>query len=388
MSRKKIVILGSTGSIGKSALSLVDDAPDRYDVVGLAAGGNLAELARQVERYHPKRVSVADPKSLPAFRKLLSRRVKVSAGIEGVIDVAAMPEADVILSAMVGAAGLAPTLAAVEGGKTVGLANKETMVVAGELVMKQARAHKAKIIPVDSEHSAIFQALRGERKKEIRRIVLTASGGPFRTLAASRFSQITVDQALAHPNWAMGKKITIDSATMMNKGLEVIEARWLFGLTPEKIDVVVHPQSVIHSMVEFVDASVMAQMGLPDMRTPIGFALTWPERRSLPLPSLDLTTVAKLTFEAPDTERFPCLRLAYEALRAGGGVPAALNGANEIAVEAFLKERIAFTDIATVVEEVMGQAPTGKIGSLAEALSVDRESRIKAREAMKRIVGR
>jgi 1-deoxy-D-xylulose-5-phosphate reductoisomerase len=380
MSRKRIAILGATGSIGRNTLRIVDDASDRFDVVALAGGFNVALLAAQIERYRPSLVAVADRERAKQLRSMVKRRVRIVSGVEGAIEVAACEGIDVVVSAMVGAAGLAPTLAAVEAGRTVALANKETLVVAGELVMRRARACRSKIIPVDSEHSAVFQALAGEKKKSVRRIVLTASGGPFRTTPHRRLAAVTVAEALAHPNWCMGKKITVDSATLMNKGLEVIEARWLFGFDADRIDVVVHPQSIIHSMVEFIDSSVIAQMGLPDMRAPIGYALAWPDRRPLALPSLDLATVGTMTFEAPDTGRFPALRIAYDALRAGGSAPAALNAANEVAVDAFLAGAIGFTDIPAVVEEsALGETPS-RISTLADALRVDRATRIVAQE--------
>ncbi|MBI5814937.1 MAG: 1-deoxy-D-xylulose-5-phosphate reductoisomerase [Nitrospinae bacterium] len=377
---KSISILGSTGSIGVNALSIIESRPDLFRVVALAARSSAEKLAGQIEKFRPKIVCVADKEKAARLRGMIKRRVKIVTGAEGVIECATHPEADMTLSAIVGASGLPPTMAAIMAGKTVALANKETLVVAGEIVMKEARRRKVKIIPVDSEHSAIFQALRGEKMGNIRKIILTASSGPFLRYSAGQMEKVTVEQALNHPNWNMGPKITIDSATMMNKGLEVIEARWLFNLPPEKIDVVVHPQSVIHSMVEFCDSSVIAQMGLPDMRTPISFALGYPDRVAVDLPSLDLAKIGRLTFEEPDTARFPALRLAYEAMRTGGSATAVLNAANEVAVEAFLAGRIGFTRIAGIVENILGTCETGRINTLADALAVDHRARVAARE--------
>ncbi|MBI4665640.1 MAG: 1-deoxy-D-xylulose-5-phosphate reductoisomerase [Nitrospinae bacterium] len=377
---KKISILGSTGSIGVAALDIISRNPELFKVVALAAGTNINRLAAQVEKFRPKMVSVADASTARKLKDLVGRKTKIMAGAEGAMECAAHPDANLTLSAMVGAAGLPPTLAAVYAGKNVALANKETLVAAGGLVMREARKRKVKIIPVDSEHSAIFQCLRGEKMKTVRRLILTSSGGPFLRAAIADMEKVTPEQALKHPNWNMGPKITVDSATMMNKGLEVIEARWLFNLPPEKIDVVAHPQSVIHSMVEFHDSSVMAQMGLPDMRTPISFALGYPERTKLDLTSLDLATMGTLTFEKPDLARFPALALAYEAMRIGGSAPAALNAANEVAVEAFLNGRIGFLDIARLVEKTLNEHKPAPIKTLADALLTDQWARARARE--------
>ena len=340
---KKITVLGSTGSIGANALKIVASMPEKFEVLCLTARNNMNVLAQQIETFKPRIVSVADKTRADELKKLTSANVKIVTGIQGAIECASYPDSDLVVSAMVGAAGLAPTLAAIKSGKDIALANKETLVTAGKLVISEARAAKAKIIPVDSEHSAIFQALRGEKHKDISKMILTASGGPFLRFSQEQMKTVTVEMALKHPNWSMGPKITIDSATLMNKGLEVIEARWLFDMAPEKIEVLVHAQSVIHSMVEFCDTSVIAQLGLPDMKAPIAFALNYPERCNIGLPSLNLAQQKNLTFEEPDYDRFPLLGLAYAALDEGNSAPAVLNAANEVAVEAFLEKQIGFT---------------------------------------------
>jgi 1-deoxy-D-xylulose-5-phosphate reductoisomerase len=381
---KNIVILGSTGSIGVNALKIIESRPDCFNVVGLAARSNLKALAGQIEKFSPKIVSVADPKRAKELRALIKKRIKIVSGVEGSIECAISPDADIVLSAMVGAAGLAPTVAAIKAGKQIALANKEAMVTAGQLVSKEARKAKVKIIPVDSEHSAIFQALRGEKRKTVSKLILTASGGPFRSMPASKMGAVTVKQALSHPVWSMGPKISIDSATMMNKGLEVIEARWLFDMEPSMIEILVHPQSVIHSMVEFYDSSMIAQMGLPDMRAPISFALNYPNRLKIDIPRLDLKKIKDLTFEPPDMKKFPSLKLAYDALEAGGSAPAILNAANEVAVDSFLQERIGFTAIAEVVEQTLASLSPVPIKTLSEALIADKEARLKAREIIEK----
>ncbi|VAX15947.1 1-deoxy-D-xylulose 5-phosphate reductoisomerase [hydrothermal vent metagenome] len=383
---KNIVILGSTGSIGVNALKIIESRPDSFRIVGLAARSSLKTLKIQIEKFGPKIVSVADAKTAKQLRALVKKKVKIVTGVEGAIEVAVTADADVVLSAMVGAVGLAPTLAAIKAGKQIALANKETMVTAGQLVSKEARAAKVKIIPVDSEHSAIFQALRGEKSisKTVSKLILTASGGPFRGMPISKMQNITVNDALCHPVWSMGPKISIDSATMMNKGLEVIEARWLFNLPTSKIEVLIHPQSIIHSMVEFYDTSVIAQMGLPDMRAPISFALNYPNRLKVDIPRLDLTKIKKLTFEPPDIKKFPSLKLAYDALSTGGSAPAVLNAANEVAVAAFLEKKIAFTAISEVVEEALTLIKPHPVRNLPEALTADKEARIKAREIIEK----
>ncbi len=333
---KGVAILGSTGSIGQSALAVVDAHPTRLRVVGLAAGGNAARLAEQVERYQPSRAALA-----------------TEVGPQGLIDVATHPDADVVLFASSGTAALDAVLAAIEAGKTIALANKEILVMAGALVMAAARARGVAVLPVDSEHNAIHQCLHARPASDVRRLILTASGGPFRRLGANELNTVTAEDALRHPTWVMGQKITIDSATLMNKGLEVIEARWLFDVGADAIDVLVHPQSIVHSMVEFVDGSVIAQLGVTDMRLPIQYAFSYPERWTTPLPPLDLARAGRLEFEPPDTGRFPCLALAFRALRGPEGLPIVLNAANEVAVSAFLEARLPFTGIASTIAQVM-----------------------------------
>jgi 1-deoxy-D-xylulose-5-phosphate reductoisomerase len=342
--QRRIALLGSTGSIGLSTCEVVRGLGGRVEIVALAAGGNVELLAAQAREFRPRLVAVADPARAAALAAELED-IEVAAGPGGIARAAAIEEADLVVSAIVGAAGVLPTLEAIRAGKDVALANKEVLVAAGPVVTELARARGVSLIPVDSEHSAVFQCLRGEARASVRRIVLTASGGPFVDLGREALARVSVAQALAHPNWAMGAKVTIDSATMMNKGLEVIEAMWLFGLRPEQIDVVVHRQSVVHSMVEFADGSILAQMSEPDMKGPIQYALTWPERVERPVEPFDFTTRRELTFEPPDLERFPCLGLAYEAARAGGTMPTVLNAANEVAVAKFLGGEIALTDI-------------------------------------------
>jgi 1-deoxy-D-xylulose-5-phosphate reductoisomerase len=349
---KRLAILGSTGSIGEQTLDVVAAHPERFRVVALAAGRRVERLVEQARRFGVERVSVADEASVPAVREALGPDVAVGCGDAGLVDVATAP-ADLVVAGLVGAVGLSPVLAAIRVGRAIALANKEVMVMAGALVRREARARGVEVVPIDSEHSAIFQCLAGSRPDEIARLILTCSGGPFRTATADRIARATVEEALAHPNWSMGDKITIDSATLMNKGLEVIEARWLFDVPADRVDVVVHPQSIVHSLVEFRDRSVLAQLGLPDMRVPIAVALAHPERIELDLPRLDLAEVARLDFEPPDRARFPCLDLAYRAVAGSEAAPAVLNAANEIAVGAFLERRIAFPEIAELVASVL-----------------------------------
>ncbi|QPJ64313.1 MAG: 1-deoxy-D-xylulose-5-phosphate reductoisomerase [Candidatus Nitrohelix vancouverensis] len=376
---KTISILGSTGSIGVNTLDVVERNPAEFKVCGLSAGGNIDLLAEQARKFRPRVIAVFDPSKAKALKdKLSGENIEIVCGQEGNIQVASLPEADLIVSGIVGSAGLESTLAGIEAGKDIALANKETLVVAGELVLKKARG-KSNIIPVDSEHSAIFQALNGESNKRIRKIVLTASGGPFRTYSKEQMDHVTVADALNHPNWKMGAKITIDSATMMNKGLEYIEAKWLFGVDTQ-VDIVVHAQSIIHSMVEFVDTSIMAQLGIPDMRVPIAYALSYPDRLPCELESLDLAAIGKLTFEAPDYERFPCLKLAQEAMEQGQTIPAVLNAANEIAVDAFLNEQIAYKDIAEIIRSVMHNHAPVDLDSLEVVLNADAWAREEARK--------
>ncbi|MGA3114971.1 MAG: 1-deoxy-D-xylulose-5-phosphate reductoisomerase [Syntrophobacteraceae bacterium] len=357
MTKKKISIIGSTGSIGRSTLEVVRQFPDRFEVIALGAGCNAALLFEQIVEFSPRVVSLFDAQAARSLENLLAGKSccfpEIFYGQEGYCKVAALPESDMLVSAMVGAAGLLPTLAAIKAGKNIALANKETLVAAGEIVTGAAAANNVKILPVDSEHSAIFQALQGNHRDALDRVLLTASGGPFFNKSRRDLETVSPEAALCHPNWSMGPKISIDSATLMNKGLEVIEARWLFGVPVDRISVYIHPESIIHSMVEYVDGSVIAQMGVPDMRIPIAYALAYPERLPLAWPKLDLFRLQKLSFYPPDEEKFPCLRLAFEACRRGSTMPAVLNAANEIAVHAFLKKSIAFYDIPAVTDEVM-----------------------------------
>jgi 1-deoxy-D-xylulose-5-phosphate reductoisomerase len=374
---KRLSILGSTGSIGQSTLAVVAEHPQEFQVVGLAAGRNLEVLAEQIRQFRPAVVSVQNEELAAQLRDRLAPGAapEILWGPVGAREVATAPGVDLVVSAMVGAVGLEPTLAAVEAGIPVALANKETLVAAGSLVMAAAAQRGVAIIPVDSEHSAIFQALQGQRREDIHRLWLTASGGPFRTWDRARLSQATAAQALKHPNWSMGPKITIDSATMFNKALEVIEASVLFGLPVDRIGVHIHPQSIVHSLVEFVDGSILAQLGVPDMRLPIAYALAYPRRLPLDGDPLDLCRIAQLTFEAPDTERFPGLALGYAAARTGGTLPAVLNAANEMAVAAFLEGRIKFLDIPRVVEATMAAHQPQALESLEQVLAVNRWAR-------------
>jgi len=372
-------------------MSVVESFRDgRFRVVALAAGRNVERLAEQVERHRPELVAVEDEECAERLKDELRKRgvslPRLAVGEAGLVEVATHDAARTVVSATVGAVGFVPTLRALEAGKRVALANKETLVIAGELMTKAAEASGAELLPVDSEHNALHQCLRGERREEVRRLILTASGGPFREKSLSAMTGATVEEAMRHPTWSMGAKITIDSATLMNKGLEVIEARWLFGFGADEIDVVVHPESVVHSMIELVDGSVIAQLGVTDMRHAIQYALTYPERHaSAALPSLDLTKFGALHFEPPDFERFPSLRLAYRALRAGGTLPAALNAANEEAVSAFLDNRIRLTDIPRVTESVMDAHQTRPVSSLEVVLAVDREARAAAAAEIARL---
>ncbi|MCL5058079.1 MAG: 1-deoxy-D-xylulose-5-phosphate reductoisomerase [Actinobacteria bacterium] len=373
---KGVSILGSTGSIGRQALDVLDGLPD-FRIVGLAAGKNIKLLKEQIIRYRPLLVSVEkEDDALELARELAGKGTEILWGSEGLLAVAAHPAAGVVITAVTGTAGLLPTVEAISAGKDIALANKETLVAAGSLVTGLAAQKGVNILPVDSEHSAIWQCLRGSRPGEVESIILTASGGPFRK--ERDLERVTVSKALAHPNWSMGKKITVDSATLMNKGLEVIEARWLFGLDYDRIRVVVHPQSIIHSMVEFRDGSVLAQLGLPDMKLPIQYALTYPDRLPGNVPRLDPAKMSALTFEPPDIVRFPLLDLAYRVGRRGGTLPAAMNAANEAAVELFLAGRIRFTSIYRVVEEVVGRHDITDRPGLEEILEADRWAREKA----------
>lgn len=353
MGKKSLVILGSTGSIGRNALEVISRYPDRFHVTGLSAHKNVSQLVEQIEKFHPEIVAVTDEAAFQETSKLVGHRSKILPGEEGAIALATREDVDMVVSAMVGAAGLRPTLAAIRAGKDIALANKETLVVGGEIILSAASASGVRLIPVDSEHSAIFQSILGHSKKEIKRLILTASGGPFRTWPAKKMAAITPTEALHHPNWEMGAKITVDSATMMNKGLEVIEARWLFEVAPEDIEILIHPESIVHSMVEYIDGAVIAQLGIPDMRIPIAYALGYPERIDVGLEPLDLAQVGCLTFEKPDREKFPALNLAYKAIKKGKTFPAVLNAANEVAVQAFLDKKMPFLSIPEVVSYVM-----------------------------------
>jgi 1-deoxy-D-xylulose-5-phosphate reductoisomerase len=387
---KGIAILGSTGSIGCNTLRVVESfGSEHFRVVALGAGHNVQILSDQVAKHLPELVSVETEEAAHDLRaKLFEKDIdlpRIIVGEAGLIEVATHPQADCVVSATVGAVGFVPTLRALEAGKRVALANKETLVMAGELMTRAARAAGAELLPVDSEHNALHQCLRGEKRSEVRRIILTASGGPFRTKTKAEMRESTVSEALRHPTWNMGAKITIDSATLMNKGLEVIEAHWLFGFSPDQIGIVVHPESVVHSMIELVDGSVIAQMGVTDMRHAIQYALTYPERHGCELPPLDLTALSALHFESPDLDRFPCIALAYRALRAGGTLPAAMNAANEEAVQAFIDERISLTDIPLVIEAVMDLHQPQPAADLAAILAADEEARICAATQIQRL---
>ena len=387
---KGIAILGSTGSIGCNTLRVVESlGGEQFRVVALGAGHNVETLADQIAKHLPELVSVETEEAAHDLRaKLFERDIdlpRIIVGEPGLIEVATHPQADCVVSATVGAVGFVPTLRALEAGKRVALANKETLVMAGELMTRAARSSGAELLPVDSEHNALHQCLRGEKHSEVRRIILTASGGPFRTKTKLQMQESTVSEALRHPTWNMGAKITIDSATLMNKGLEVIEAHWLFGFLPDQIGIVVHPESVVHSMIELVDGSVIAQMGVTDMRHAIQYALTYPERHGCELPPLDLTALSALHFEPPDLDRFPCIALAYRALRAGGTLPAALNAANEEAVKAFIDERINLTDIALVIEAVMDRHLPQPATDLCAILAADEKARLSATTEIQRL---
>ncbi|MCU0585411.1 MAG: 1-deoxy-D-xylulose-5-phosphate reductoisomerase [Desulfobacterales bacterium] len=378
---KGLSILGSTGSIGRKALEIAGAFPERFSVKALAAGRNVGLMAEQIRRFAPEAAAVSDPACAAQLASLLGNqaRTRILDGPEGISTVAAWGSAEVTLSAIVGAAGLLPTLAAIDAGKTLALANKETLVMAGALVTARAAGKRVAILPVDSEHSAIFQCLLGQQREALAQILLTASGGPFLNRPGETFAAITREETLRHPNWAMGAKITVDSATMMNKGLEVLEARWLFDLPLEMIRVVVHPQSIVHSMAAFRDGSVIAQMGVPDMKSAIAYALSYPERLPLGQPLPDFSGGASLTFQDPDMERFPCLRLAIDAGRAGGTMPAVLNAANEVGVAAFLERRIGFTDIARLIEDLLDRHTPSALPGVGDILAADRWARDAAR---------
>lgn len=379
--QKRIAILGSTGSIGTQALEVISAHPDKFQVEVLTALNSADLLIEQSIRYQPNMVVIGNEHQYEKVKSALEKYpIKVYCGADAIAQVTAFDSVDTVLTAMVGFSGLKPTIEAIRAGKSIALANKETLVVAGELIMKEAEAKRVPIIPVDSEHSAIFQCLAGERSNRIEKIILTASGGPFRSWGMEELGKVTPDRALQHPNWCMGPKITIDSATLMNKGLEVIEARWLFGVGPDDIEVVVHPQSIIHSMVQFIDGSIKAQMGLPDMRLPIQYAFSYPDRFESSFERFDFLNYPSLTFEQPDTKNFRNLALAYEALRKGGNWPCILNAANEVAVEAFLKEKIGFLQIPDVIENTLGRSSFIKAPELDDYFNSDLQARRVAKE--------
>lgn len=384
--KKKIAILGSTGSIGTQTLEVVAAYPERYEVYALCAHRSIDKLIEQARTFHPEVVCIADETLYPALCEALSDlEIKVWAGEDAIAQMVTMPSIDVVVAAMVGYAGLRPTIEAIKAGKTIALANKETLVVAGEFICALAQQYHAPILPVDSEHSAIFQSLVGEDRSEIEKILLTASGGPFRTYTLDQMRQVTAAEALKHPNWDMGAKITIDSATMMNKGFEVIEAKWLFGVPVDKIEVLVHPQSIVHSAVQFTDGAIKAQLGAPDMRLPIQYALSFPERLASDFPRVDWTQMTQLTFEQPDLQRFPNLQLAYEAMRKGGTTPCVLNAANEVVNLAFRQDRCGFLQMSEIIAETMDKTSFIPSPTYEEYVAIDKEARIKAQELLENI---
>jgi 1-deoxy-D-xylulose-5-phosphate reductoisomerase len=380
---KRLAILGSTGSIGVNTLDIVRRFPDQFEVVSLSAGLNIQLLKQQILQFRPKVVSLINKGLSEALRRDLSSvPVEIVHGVEGLIRVATHPDVDQVVSALVGAVGLIPTLSAIKMGKAIALANKEALVMAGKIMMEEARQNHVQILPIDSEHSAIFQSLLGHRREDVYRIILTASGGPFFKLPVHELEGVTAREALQHPNWEMGRKITIDSASLMNKGLEVIEAHWLFDIPVEKIDVQIHPQSVIHSMVEYIDGSIVAQMGITDMRVPISYALSFPHRLHLNLPRLNLFQKGDLTFFPPDPERFPCLTLAYRSIEIGETMPAILNAANEVAVSAFLEGSLKFTDLPLLIQQVMNEHEVKPVQTIEDILRADQWGREKAKSIL------
>ncbi len=379
--KKSIAILGSTGSIGTQALDVIRKYPDYFSVEVLSTNSNTELLKEQIEEFKPEVAVVCDEKKAVELENIFQKStVKIYKGLEALSQVSMHDSVDIVLSALVGYSGLIPTVNAIKAGKNIALANKETMVVAGDLINRLAHQHKVDILPVDSEHSAIFQCMRGENEKQVEKIYLTASGGPFRNYSEEQLADVTIEQALEHPNWEMGNKITIDSATLMNKGFEAIEAKWFFNLEPGQIDVIIHPQSIIHSIVQFVDGSMKAQMGLPDMKLPILYALTAPDRIKTNFERFDFNKITNFTFEQPNTKKFRNLALAYEAMKAGGNMPCVLNAANEIAVEAFLNEKIGFGKISLVVEETLKKAPFLNAPNLEDYIQTDKEARVIASE--------
>ena len=385
---KKITILGSTGSIGVSALNVIEKNPERFQVVALSAGENIKLLKKQIEKFHPKVVAIGSKDSAIRLCESLAakNKTKVFYGKEGLKEIASYPSSDIVISSISGSAGLVPTLAAVEAGKDVALANKETMVMAGEIVTRRAIKNRVKIIPVDSEHSAIFQCLEGSKRENLRRIILTASGGPFLSFTKSQLKKVSLSQTLRHPKWKMGKKVTIDSASLMNKGLEVIEAKWLFNVDISAINVLIHPQSIVHSMVEFIDGAYLAQMGVPDMKIPIAYSLTYPERIVNNLKSLDFVKAKSLEFYKPDIRKFPCLDIAYKAGILGGTAPAVLNAADEIAVSAFMQKKIRFIDLPEIIEKVLNVHRVIYNPSLEDILQADLWARTETEKTIERMI--
>jgi len=373
--QKNIAILGSTGSIGTQTLDVIANFPKEFKVNYLTGNNNVQLLLQQIQRFKPKGIVVHSEKSAKELKKQVGGKTEILFGEEGLLDIVQRNDVDVVVSSLVGFLGLRPTIKAIEAKKKIALANKETLVVAGEIMMPLVERYKVDLLPVDSEHSAIFQCLVGELPNKVDKIILTASGGPFRTKSKEELRSVTLEQALQHPNWKMGNKITIDSATLMNKGLEVIEAHWLFDIPAERIDVVIHPQSIIHSMVEFVDGSVKAQMGIPDMKIPIQYALTYPSRSVSKFPRVHFPTLGEMTFFEPDRDRFPCLQLAFDALKEGGTIPAVMNAANEVAVAKFLKNEISFMDIPKIIGNAMKKHSNKTNPSLEEIVDTDRETR-------------
>jgi 1-deoxy-D-xylulose-5-phosphate reductoisomerase len=381
--KKNISILGSTGSIGRNTLEIIEKFPENFQVWGLAAHKNIDLLEKQIKKFKPRMVSISDPLLADQLKeRCRGYDVEILSGQTGAVRVATIPEVDLVVSAMVGAAGLIPTFAAISHGKDIALANKETLVTAGELITHEARRKDVRIVPIDSEHSAILQAMQGHNPSTVKSLILTASGGPFKNHSLSELQNVTVEEALQHPTWHMGQKITIDSATLMNKGLEVIEARWLFNIPLSKIKIVIHPQSIVHSMVEYIDGSIIAQLGIPDMKIPISYALTYPDRLPLNLPSLELTKLGNLSFQEPDFDRFPCLRYAYQAGEEGGSMPIVVNASNEVAVEFFLKKRIRFMDIHMTIGKVMAQHSPRKVSAIEEVLEIDQWARREAEKVI------
>jgi len=381
---KKISLLGSTGSIGKSTLEIVQSNPDLFQIVGLSAGNNIDLLETQINQFHPEAVAVANPQKANELRtRLKDKKIEVLEGIQGIQQIATLPSANIVVSGIVGGAGLLPTLAALKEGKDVALANKEVLVMAGALVREVLNSSKAKLLPVDSEHSALFQSLGNRPIKEVRKFILTASGGPFLNTPLSQLERVTPEEAIKHPRWKMGKKISVDSATMMNKGLEVIEARWLFDVGPKQIDIVIHPESIVHSLVEFIDGSILAQLGVTDMKIPIQYALTYPEIKKGSAGYLNLAEVGQLNFQKPDFEKFSVLKLAYQAAEVGGTTPCALNAANEVAVDAFLNKKIQFLDIPKVLDHAMQNHQNQTRYNLEEILELDKSIRNQSLEWIK-----